>query len=171
MVGVALALGSGWRGAHAAEGPQVGDWLVDADDAEFKPIKATDIVLGAKQRIVVPFDTAAKKARDESRFNRLLLLKLDPASLNEKTKARSEAGGGVLAYSAICTHQACDVNAWRAKEQRLLCFCHLSQFEPADGATVVSGPAPRPLPSLPLQVDSDGRLAVAGEFSAPLGAI
>ncbi len=47
VVGVAIALGSGWRGAQAARGPQRGDWPVDADDAELKPIKTADIVPGA----------------------------------------------------------------------------------------------------------------------------
>lgn len=170
MAGAALLLGSGLRAAHAADGPQPGDLLVGADDAALKPLGPADLEVGAKQRIVVPLDATAKRARNDSRFNRILLLKLDPGSLNDTTKARAALGGGVLAYSAICKHQACDVNAWRAKEQRLLCFCHLPQFEPADGAAVVSGPAPHPLPSLPLQVDADGRLAVAGAFSAPPGA-
>ena len=42
-----------------------------------------------------------------------------------------------------------------------------SQFDPRDGAKVVDGPAPRPLPALPITV-ADGVLVVAQPFTAPI---
>jgi Rieske Fe-S protein len=57
--------------------------------------------------------------------------------------------GSFVAYSAVCTHQSCKV-AYRTEE--LTCPCHGSIFDPASGAEVVSGPAPRPLPEIPVDV-------------------
>jgi len=57
--------------------------------------------------------------------------------------------GDFVAYSAICTHQGCKVAYQGGK---LACPCHGSVFDPAKGAEVVAGPAPRPLPEIPVKV-------------------
>jgi cytochrome b6-f complex iron-sulfur subunit len=57
--------------------------------------------------------------------------------------------GDFVAYSAICTHQACTV---AYQDGNLACPCHGSVFDPADGAAVVTGPAQRPLPEIPVKV-------------------
>jgi nitrite reductase/ring-hydroxylating ferredoxin subunit len=57
--------------------------------------------------------------------------------------------GDFVAYSAICTHQACKV---AYQDGNLACPCHGSVFDPADGAAVVTGPAQRPLPEIPVKV-------------------
>ena len=57
--------------------------------------------------------------------------------------------GNFVAYSAICTHQGCTV-AYR--NGQLACPCHGSVFDPANDAAVVAGPAPRPLPEIPVEV-------------------
>jgi Rieske Fe-S protein len=51
------------------------------------------------------------------------------------------------------------------------CPCHASYFDPANGAEPVSGPATRPLPSLPIAADSEGVLVATGSFSGPVGPI
>jgi Rieske Fe-S protein len=104
--------------------------------------------------------------RDGSRLNRIALVKLDPSKMDDATKAR--AADGVVAYSAFCTHQGCDVNSWVAAEQAMLCFCHFSKFNPNEGAAVLGGPAPRPLPALPLSSEG-GKLVVADSFNTPPG--
>ena len=58
--------------------------------------------------------------------------------------------GDFVAYSAVCTHQGCTV---AYKDGNLACPCHGSVFDPADGAAVVAGPAPRPLPEIPVKVE------------------
>ena len=50
--------------------------------------------------------------RDKSRFNKLVLIRLAPEDLGEDV--RKHAAEGVLAYSAICTHQGCTVSGWEA---------------------------------------------------------
>ena len=57
--------------------------------------------------------------------------------------------GDFVAYSAICTHQGCTV---AYKDGNLACPCHGSVFDPANGASVVAGPAQRPLPEIPVKV-------------------
>ena len=57
--------------------------------------------------------------------------------------------GDFVAYSAVCTHQGCTV-AYR--NGQLACPCHGSVFDPANGAAVVAGPAPKPLPEIPVKV-------------------
>src|SRR5215210_1214946 len=59
--------------------------------------------------------------------------------------------GDFVAYSAVCTHQGCTVAYQRGK---LACPCHGSVFDPARGAEVVAGPAPSPLPKIPVKVES-----------------
>jgi Rieske Fe-S protein len=49
--------------------------------------------------------------------------------------------GTVAAFEARCTHQGCTV---RATDEGLVCPCHGSVFDPADGSAV-HGPATEPL--------------------------
>jgi len=58
--------------------------------------------------------------------------------------------GDFVAYSAVCAHQRCTV---AYKGGQLACPCHGSVFDPARGAEVVAGPAPRPLPEIPVKVE------------------
>ena len=57
--------------------------------------------------------------------------------------------GDFVAYSAICTHQACTV-AYR--NGQLACPCHGSVFDPANNGQVVTPPAQQPLPEIPIEV-------------------
>jgi rieske iron-sulfur protein len=143
-----------------------GDRLVEEDaEGPPQPLRPVDLKPG-KPMLAFPFDTKAGKRLDETRLNKLVLIKLAEAEMTPETRARS--AGGVLAYSAICTHQACDVKTWLSKENALVCFCHASKFALLDGAAVLTGPATRPLPSVPLKLEGD-QLVVAGRFSSKPG--
>ncbi|MGN6798342.1 MAG: Rieske 2Fe-2S domain-containing protein [Gaiellaceae bacterium] len=96
--------------------------------------------------------------------------------LEEIRDRRDWAPRGIVAYSKICTHAGCAVALYRkptfaAVEPRpaLVCPCHYSTFDPASGGAVLFGPAGRPLPQLPLQIDRNGQLRAAGTFSDPVG--
>jgi ubiquinol-cytochrome c reductase iron-sulfur subunit len=75
----------------------------------------------------------------------------------------------IVAYSKICTHVGCPVALYEQTTHHILCPCHQSTFDAANGAWVIFGPAPRPLPQLPLMVDGDGYLAAASDFTQPVG--
>jgi ubiquinol-cytochrome c reductase iron-sulfur subunit len=75
----------------------------------------------------------------------------------------------IVAYSKICTHVGCPVALYEQTTHHILCPCHQSTFDASNGAWVIFGPAPRPLPQLPLMVDSDGYLAAASDFTQPVG--
>lgn len=127
--------------------------LVDADAEEnFKPLRPSDLV-AAKPLLVFPFDPQTRTPKNESRLNKIVLVRLPEDRMTPETLARSASG--VVAYSSICTHQSCDVKTWMAKESVLACFCHASKFNLFDGAKVVSGPAPRPLPAIPLTLEGE----------------
>lgn len=74
----------------------------------------------------------------------------DAASGEQAVLLRFESGE-FAAYSALCTHQRCIV-AYDGEEGTLECPCHGSVFDPANGAEVLNGPAPRPLPEISVEV-------------------
>jgi thiosulfate dehydrogenase [quinone] large subunit len=80
----------------------------------------------------------------------------DPKS-GDPAVAVSLSGGSVVAFDAVCTHAGCQVS-YDTGQKLLACPCHGALFDPAHGAAVVGGPAPSPLPSIPIQVASDGGL-------------
>ena len=77
---------------------------------------------------------------------------------------------GVVAYSKLCTHTGCPVGLYQQDERLLLCPCHQSTFEVLNGAQPIFGPATRPLPQLPLDVDDDGYIVATGDFESPVSA-
>lgn len=97
-----------------------------------------------------------------------LVIGIDPALLGDGANA-SWVVDGNIAYSKICTHVGCPVGLYRETEHSLLCPCHQSTFDVLDGARVVFGPAPRPLPQLPLGVDDEGYLIALGDYPEPIG--
>jgi rieske iron-sulfur protein len=130
------------------------------------PLKPDDLTLGGKQIFAWPLDPATSTVRSGSRLNKVLLLRLEPEVLQAETK--EQAAEGIVAYSAICTHTGCDVINWDPERQLIECPCHYSFYDPKEAAKVVSGPAPRRLPALPLKI-ADGRLAVAKPFTGRAG--
>jgi rieske iron-sulfur protein len=144
--------------------PREGDLLVREGDRT--PLTPGDIPAGAAQTMAWAMDPTDGTVRSGSRLNKVLLLRLDAGQLVGDT--RSRAAGGVVAYTAVCTHTGCEVVEWLAAGQVLQCPCHFSQFDPRDGARVVDGPAPRPLPALPLGI-VEGKLVVAKPFTTRVG--
>ena len=61
--------------------------------------------------------------------------------------------GEYKAFSSVCTHQGCQVNA--VENGVIACPCHGSTFDIATGA-VVQGPATQPLPEKSVTVSGDG---------------
>jgi ubiquinol-cytochrome c reductase iron-sulfur subunit len=76
---------------------------------------------------------------------------------------------GYVAYSKLCTHLGCPVGLYQEQTQQLVCPCHQSIFNVLAGAVPEFGPAPRPLPQLPITVDSAGYLRANGTFDQAPG--
>ncbi|TCU69519.1 Rieske Fe-S protein [Bradyrhizobium sp. R2.2-H] len=155
----------------ADERPQKGDLLVFSEgDQEGKIITTDDLKAGGPPLHAWPKDPNTSVVRSASRLNEILIIKLDPAELDEKTRAR--AVDGIIAYSAICSHAGCPVTAWVKSDvgdkEVFKCMCHNSEYDPRAGAQVVFGPAPRRLAALPLAL-ADGSLSVAGNFVGKVG--
>jgi Rieske Fe-S protein len=90
-------------------------------------------------------------------------------NLIELVRLTADLPAGLVAYSAICTHLGCTVLPRLSEQGYIVCPCHASMFDPAADARVVSGPANRPLPALPIEVSSDGVVRAAGGFAGPVG--
>jgi ubiquinol-cytochrome c reductase iron-sulfur subunit len=75
----------------------------------------------------------------------------------------------IVAYSKICTHVGCPAALYEQTTHHILCPCHQSTFDATEGARVIFGPATRPLPQLPMGVDSQGYLIATGPFQEPVG--
>jgi ubiquinol-cytochrome c reductase iron-sulfur subunit len=98
-----------------------------------------------------------------------LLIKVDESLLELPDDRSSWAPEGCVGYSKICTHAGCPVGLYRAEAHELLCPCHQSTFDVLRGADPVFGPAVRPLPQLPLEVDAEGFLVAIDDFNEPVG--
>ena len=150
----------------ADERPKAGDYFVGADDDKKTPLRAENIKAEEPPLFAWAVDPQSKTLRDGSRLNKVLFVRIDPAKAVDATKERQ--ADGIVAYSAICTHTGCDVVNYAANVGLLVCPCHESQYDPLDGARVVDGPSPRPLPALPIKI-VDGVIICAGPFATRPG--
>lgn len=169
--GLAVALGVAPRAMwgqddKASMRPQADDVLVGIADPSTTPLTPDQIPGGAAPTLAWAMEPADRVVRNGSRLNRVILVRLDEETLSPETRPR--AADGVVAYTAICTHTGCEVIDWLGDDQCLSCPCHFSKFDPRDGAKVLDGPAPRPLPALPLKVVA-GQLVVAKPFTTRVG--
>lgn len=140
-------------------------------DEQGNPMLAADIIERS-------FQTAFPQGADhEDLGSPVVVVRVDPATLRLPAERAGWAPQGILAYSKICTHAACAISLFRdplspsteSKGPALVCPCHYSTFDVLDGGSVEFGPAGRPLPQLPLTIDSAGVLRAAGPMSGPAG--
>jgi quinol---cytochrome c reductase iron-sulfur subunit len=141
--------------------------LVDRDGV---PLKADDI---STETFYTAYPEGA--SRDEI-GSPVVVVRLDPADLRLPPGREGWAPEGILAFSKICTHAGCAIALYRyplfspnAPKPALVCPCHYSTFDPATGAEVIFGPAGRPLPQLPLTIDSARDLRAGGNYSGNVG--
>ena len=117
-----------------------------------QPLRAADLAVGTGVQVF-------PEAKQDDQNNLIEVVRI----------AEGSGAEGLVAYSAICTHLGCAVIAQLSQDGLIACPCHGSMFDPANNAAVVGGPAGRPLPSLPIQVNDDGTVVAAGAFSGPVG--
>jgi len=127
-----------------------------------QPIRAADLAVDAVTTVFPEGHAGDAQAQT-------LLIRV-PADLLRLPPDRAVwAPEGYVAYSKVCTHAGCPVGLYRAAERRLICPCHQSTFDVLDGARPVFGPAARPLPQLPIQLQPDGTFVALGDFDEPIG--
>ena len=148
----------------ADERPKEGDYLVAIDATNLDALSPK--VMAGPQVIAWPMDPTARLLRNGSRLNKVLLVRLDPATLVGATQER--AADGVVAYSAICPHAGCEVSGWVEEQKILECPCHNSRYNPREGAAIIDGPTTRGLAALPLKIVDD-KLVVAKPFIGGVG--
>ncbi len=147
--------------------PQPGDVFVHIKGKlKDQVVKVEDLPVGGPQTLAFPKDPKADLVRKGSRLNQVVLARFAPDQL--KGESQNHSAEGVVAFSAICTHQGCPVSFWKKDKQVFYCSCHGSQFDPRDGGKKVFGPAERRLAILPVKIEN-GTVLVAGEFIGTLG--
>lgn len=144
-----------------------GDILVFAQgERQGQPIRLEDLKPGDPFVLAYPMDPKTKVVKSGEAKNTVLVARYAPEEL--APEVAQHAVEGVVAYSAVCTHLGCIVSQWVAEKKAGLCPCHGGVFDFAQGAKVIAGPPPRPVPQLPLKVE-DGVLVAAGEFLGDVG--
>jgi ubiquinol-cytochrome c reductase iron-sulfur subunit len=141
-------------------------------DPSGRPIRAADVTLGSAFHVIP--EELAGLGHDEGYLEEkakaiVLLMRLQPEQLNPETNNMDWSYDGIVAYSKVCTHVGCPVALYEQQTHHLLCPCHQSQFDVANGAAVIFGPAARPLPQLPITVDAEGYLVAQSDFHEPVG--
>jgi ubiquinol-cytochrome c reductase iron-sulfur subunit len=164
----AVSLGPIWDTGPLDRSPwRRGTRVVDESGA---PISAADVF---ERTFYTGFAEGAPK---EDIASPIVIVRVNPTKLHLPPGRGDWAPDGILAFSKICTHAGCAIALYRKPtftpvepNDALVCPCHYSTFDPYTGGKVIYGPAGRPLPQLPLQIDSDGNLRAAGNFSARVG--
>ena len=143
-----------------------------ARDPDGALIKAADVTMGSVFHVIPDglndlddhHELIAEKAKAV-----VLLVRMDPADMKPQAGRADWTFAGIIAFSKICTHVGCPVALYEQQTHHLLCPCHQSTFDVADGAKVVFGPATRPLPQLPIALDDEGYIVAQADFDEPVG--
>ena len=155
------------------------DMLV-VQDVGFNKIKPADIVVGqlvnAEPEVFSPENKGpdgepeytGTKLLDATAKAAVILVRMDPNDIKDK-KSANWGIDGILCFSKICTHVGCPISLWEHETHHLLCPCHQSTFDLADGGKVVFGPAARALPQLPIKLNDDGYIVAQSDFHEPVG--
>ncbi|WOP17607.1 ubiquinol-cytochrome c reductase iron-sulfur subunit [Raineyella sp. LH-20] len=141
------------------------------NDITWKPIKAADVEIGqlinAQPENLQDYHEV--EYQQEKAKSSIILVRMDPASINIPASRKDWQVSGILCYSKICTHVGCPITLWEQQTHHLLCPCHQSTFDLGNSGRVVFGPAARSLPQLKIGVDTEGYLIATQDFTVPVG--
>jgi len=158
------------------------------------PLKARDLIVGEPYLFFYPYVTTPCLLikLDNSALNNKLLKKDTNQKDNEKDKWNGGVGpdNSIVAYSAICSHKMShpakeisfinyrhdpvsfyNRDDGKTVEQAGLISCcsERSVYDPAQGAKVLSGPAPHPLAAITLEYDAaTDELHATGSYGADM---
>jgi len=140
-----------------------GSFLVDNTG---RRISAGELAIGS---IVTVFPEGFQNSDEGQAVDQTVLIRLSNENFTTEKGRETWGPRGYLAYSKVCTHLGCPVGLYEQQLQLLVCPCHQSQFDVANGCIPVFGPAPRPLPQLPLYIDTDGYLRSQSGYHQAVG--
>jgi len=126
------------------------------------PIKMNQLGVG---ELLTAFPEGHTNAADAP----TLLIRFDDEQFLPIPGRETWVANGMVAYSKICTHSACAVGLYQNVTGLLLCPCHQSTFDVNDGCRPIFGPATRPLPQLPIAIDSEGFVVAQSDYREPVG--
>ncbi len=138
-------------------------------DPSGTPILASDVTVGSAFHVIPEGLNEVENKLEEKAKAVVLLMRLDPEELNPSPGRENWGYDGIVAYSKICTHVGCPVALYEQQTHHLLCPCHQSTFDLEQECKVIFGPAARPLPQLPIEVDDEGYLVASSDFQEPVG--
>ncbi|MPY79912.1 MAG: Rieske 2Fe-2S domain-containing protein [Actinophytocola sp.] len=165
-----------WHTGWAQDGDETVYLREDSGDVHEVTLLTPEDIAAPGLMAVVPFreserddPEALRKARERA-DNPATLLRLPPGTEVEPKAVREGMNvGDFYAYSRICTHLGCPVGMYEGRTDRLFCPCHQSMFDLRRHAEPIFGPAARPLPQLPIDLDESGYFIAKGDFTAPIG--
>jgi ubiquinol-cytochrome c reductase iron-sulfur subunit len=170
LAGAAGALGLALVFPIRSLGPSPGDTLFRTQwragslalNAAGQPIHRDDLEIDG---VVTVFPQGHIGSAD----SQTIVVRVNPATLKLPPGREDWAPEGYVAYSKVCTHAGCPVGLYLAATHELRCPCHQSTFDVLTGATPTYGPAPRPLPQLPIEFGAEGLLRARSDYDEPVG--
>ena len=111
----------------------------------------------------------ASSSRSTKSKAAVILVRMEPDDITPDRAARTGASTASSATPRSAPTSGARSRLYERTTHHVLCPCHQSTFDLADSGKVVFGPAARPLPQLPIVVDSEGYLVAQSDFTEPVG--
>ena len=140
-----------------------GSLLVDSNG---RSVSKGTLVVGG---IMTVYPQGKENSTYGQSVDQTVLIRVQDTNLVTAKGRETWAPEGYVAYSKVCTHLGCPVGLYEQQLELLVCPCHQSMFNVRNGAIPQFGPAPRPLPQLPLYFDNDGNLRSQDGFDQAPG--
>jgi len=140
-----------------------GSYLVDQTGRE---VHVDDLAVGG---IVTVFPKGYQDSPEGQAVDQTVLIRIATTDFTTRPGRESWGPAGYVAYSKLCTHLGCPVGLYEQQLEQLVCPCHQSMFDVTNGCEPNFGPAPRPLPQLPIYVDGRGYIRAQSAYSEPVG--
>ncbi|CAN5809889.1 hypothetical protein BH23ACT5_BH23ACT5_08170 [soil metagenome] len=164
VVAIAVGVPAASRVAAATERLRDAGWRegLRLVDAQGRPVIASEVVPGS-------LFTVFPEGSDDIAQSQVILLGAEPERIRLADGRAGWAPAGMVAYSKLCTHMACPLGLYQEQSGTVVCPCHQAVFDLLGGGGVLSGPAKRPLPQLPIGVGPDDSLVALGGLSDVVG--
>jgi ubiquinol-cytochrome c reductase iron-sulfur subunit len=180
MLGGLLGTGFGIFGIVAifpllrSLGPMPGTTLDTTDwkkgtfavDITGRRVREGDLAVGS---VMTVYPEGLEETDRGQAVDQTILIRVSNESFTTEKGRENWAPRGYVAYSKVCTHLGCPVGLYEQELQILVCPCHQSTFNVLNGAVPEFGPAPRPLPQLPLYFDASGYLRSQRGYDQAVG--